>query len=259
MIIYKITNKVNGKVYVGQTSYSAEQRFVGHCINAFELNCDYFLSKALRKYGKENFSVEVLKEVDTKKEANFFEKYFIKQFNSNIREFGYNMTDGGEGGNTYLMKTSEEMDIIKSKISIANSGGNNGNAHHLYMKNILTDEVTYFGSSTLCDEFLKTQGIKIPRVALTRLKEVERFGFQTAVLGKYIFSNTEQFSPYSLVEPKQGSYRWRVEKDGEVVYYANTTEDLIQHFNWTMATYIKRSKKEGYDLIKLWSRKNEQL
>lgn len=46
------------------------------------LNYQYHLSKALRKYGKENFSIEVLKEVETKEDANFFEMYFIKSFNS---------------------------------------------------------------------------------------------------------------------------------------------------------------------------------
>jgi group I intron endonuclease len=60
MIIYKITNKVNGKIYVGQTTRSLEERWYGHCSTA---NQHGILGKALIKYGKENFRQEILEYV----------------------------------------------------------------------------------------------------------------------------------------------------------------------------------------------------
>lgn len=60
MEIYLITNLINGKQYVGQTIYTAEQRFKQH------LRGDLYIDKAIRKYGVENFKLEVLCRCKTK-------------------------------------------------------------------------------------------------------------------------------------------------------------------------------------------------
>ena len=66
--IYKITNKINGKVYVGQTIKNYEERFRQHRLN---YNKEYFsqivLYKAFKKYGIENFSFEMIEEVEKEK------------------------------------------------------------------------------------------------------------------------------------------------------------------------------------------------
>ena len=78
--IYKITNNINGKIYIGKTEFSVEKRFREHCLDykkeRFEKRPLY---SAMNKYGIENFSVETIEETDNPEER---EKYWIEYFGS---------------------------------------------------------------------------------------------------------------------------------------------------------------------------------
>ena len=93
--IYKITNLVNGKEYIGQTSLSIQERFKQHIHDA---NKGYYnhrpLYNAFNKYGIENFIVEELEECNTE-EVNQKEIEYINKFDTYSN--GYNATLGGEG------------------------------------------------------------------------------------------------------------------------------------------------------------------
>ena len=91
--IYKITNDINDKVYVGQTSGTLEERFKQHKkkINS-EDRKTYPLYNAMKKYGVEHFFIESLEETDNLQER---EQYWIKYFDSYNN--GYNATHGGDG------------------------------------------------------------------------------------------------------------------------------------------------------------------
>lgn len=108
-LIYKLQNKTNNKVYIGQTKFSLEYRLTnklcGHFVRAFEQNCRSALHAALRKYGKDNFIYEVIEERSndsfTSDEQmhewlDNREVYWIAQYNSTNRLFGYNSTTGGQ-------------------------------------------------------------------------------------------------------------------------------------------------------------------
>lgn len=83
--IYKITNKITGEVYIGKTTQTVEERFKKHCVSN---DCPK-LNKAILDYGRLNFEVETLEELNcTEQEANRCESEYIKQYNS-IQE-GYN-------------------------------------------------------------------------------------------------------------------------------------------------------------------------
>ena len=95
--IYKITNKLNNKVYIGQTVQKPIERFYQHCAK----KCDKYIlnmviHKAIFKYGKDNFTFEVIEEVP-KQQLNEREEYWIKYYNSYTD--GYNSTKGGQKGN----------------------------------------------------------------------------------------------------------------------------------------------------------------
>jgi group I intron endonuclease len=92
MIVYLITNLVNGKRYIGQTSRSLEWRW--H-IHQTRKGCRA-LRNAIDKYGANNFSMEVLFDVPTKELAGEFETEYISRYNTKAPN-GYNLTDGGEG------------------------------------------------------------------------------------------------------------------------------------------------------------------
>lgn len=97
--IYKITNKINNKIYIGKTSYSLEKRFQEHCRDSKKLELQNRpLYSAMRKYGIENFVIELIEECDDEN-VNARECYWIKYYNA--CHYGYNATLGGEGACIY--------------------------------------------------------------------------------------------------------------------------------------------------------------
>lgn len=99
--IYKITNQINNKVYIGQ-SVNIKKRFNQHKCAARDGENSYFY-QALRKYGVENFSFEVLEECP-KEKLNEREIYWIEYFHSTDRSKGYNISRGGDGFTLYDYK-----------------------------------------------------------------------------------------------------------------------------------------------------------
>lgn len=100
-IIYKITNKVNGKSYIGQTRYTLEFRWRQH----LHKKDNVYFHNAIKKYGAENFSLEVLEECDLDK-LNSREIFYIAKYNT--FENGYNLTLGGDGGRRLILDDKYE-------------------------------------------------------------------------------------------------------------------------------------------------------
>ena len=93
-VIYKITNKINGKVYIGQTVQDVKERFYQHCAEKCgEAVANMTIHKAIKKYGKQNFTLEVI-EIVNKSNLNEREIYWIQKYNSYYN--GYNSTKGGQ-------------------------------------------------------------------------------------------------------------------------------------------------------------------
>ena len=91
--IYKITNDINQKIYIGKTEFSIEKRFKEHCKDAFKPTEEKRpLYAAMRKYGIEHFHVELIEETNQPEER---EIYWIEQYHS--FKNGYNATLGGDG------------------------------------------------------------------------------------------------------------------------------------------------------------------
>ena len=96
MLIYKITNSKNSKVYIGKTIYTLKRRWKGHKVAA-KKGSETYLHKAIRKYGAAAFVPEIIKGgVRSEANLNRFERKFIKLYKSNNPDFGYNQTSGGE-------------------------------------------------------------------------------------------------------------------------------------------------------------------
>jgi hypothetical protein len=104
MIVYLITNKINGKKYVGQTSCSLEYRW--KCHKKISSGC-LLMRQAIKKYGEDNFDVKPI--VITNEEgANYYERQLIKIWNTKTPN-GYNLTDGGEGVLNPSVETRQRM------------------------------------------------------------------------------------------------------------------------------------------------------
>ena len=118
---------MNGKCYIGQ-SVNIERRFDEH--KKYTNRTGKYLHNSMNKYGVDNFSFEIIEECK-KSELSEREKYWISYYNSTSPN-GYNLTNGGDGGNTFQYRTKEQMEDTKRKISEVTSGENNGfyGKHH---------------------------------------------------------------------------------------------------------------------------------
>lgn len=95
--IYKITNDINDKIYIGKTDFSIEKRFKEHCKDAYKQHCEKRpLYAAMRKYGIDHFHIELIEETDNPDER---EIYWIGYFDGYT--LGYNATKGGDGRHLY--------------------------------------------------------------------------------------------------------------------------------------------------------------
>lgn len=96
MVIYKITNTLNGKMYIGQTRMGTGMRWNCHVCDAFRKGRQKALPlyRAFRKYGTSNFTIEVLELCVSLEHLNTREVFWIKELDS--RRNGYNLTDGGK-------------------------------------------------------------------------------------------------------------------------------------------------------------------
>ena len=112
LIIYMIKNKINGKIYIGQTKRSLDQRITGH-INSKN---NSYIGNALRKYGLENFDISIVDQAENNEVLNDKEMEYIKFYDCMIPK-GYNLTSGGEGIKDYIF--SEES---KDKMSNSHKG-----------------------------------------------------------------------------------------------------------------------------------------
>jgi len=96
--IYKIINNKNNMIYVGKTIKSIEERWKLHT-SCKKSQKNRYLYRAILKYGKDSFSIEIIETVENNKNLNEREKFWINELNSLIPH-GYNMTLGGDGGDT---------------------------------------------------------------------------------------------------------------------------------------------------------------
>lgn len=93
MVIYKITNNINGKAYIGQTIQDVQKRWKEHCKKCKSKVSA--ISDAIQRYGKDNFTFEIIEDYIMDIEVfNLLEKHYIEKFNT-LAPKGYNLTTGG--------------------------------------------------------------------------------------------------------------------------------------------------------------------
>lgn len=117
--IYKITNTVNGKVYIGQT-VNCKNRWSRHRSDAKHKpdGRNKHLTSAIVKYGIDNFTFEVLTKADTLEIADDLEIDYIKQYNATDPVFGYNKLPGGQGRRPMSEEMKKKLsDSLKGRIS----------------------------------------------------------------------------------------------------------------------------------------------
>ncbi len=117
MFIYKITNKVNNKIYIGKTEQKLEKRFQQH-IAVAKSNPKYHIHFAINKYGEKNFEIKTIETLDNSSDIFEREKYWINRYHSFNHDIGYNNTPLSMGGKRINPMSKE----TRAKISKAHKG-----------------------------------------------------------------------------------------------------------------------------------------
>lgn len=116
MIIYKATNKINGKAYVGQTVFSLKIRRARHINQTLNKQDNMYFHNALRKYGIKKFDWKILQKCDTIEELNRLEIHYIKLYDTFNN--GYNLTKGGNGSVGCIPSIETRQKISKAHIGM---------------------------------------------------------------------------------------------------------------------------------------------
>lgn len=139
--IYITTNNINNRKYIGQRKYYGNwQNYLGS---------GTILKNAIKKYGANNFTIEIIDRCYSKDELNKREKYWINHYNAIDDRLFYNIAKGGNGGDTYSGLSEEQLNIIKQKI--------NRNGEHNPMFNKKHKNETKNKMSIKAKERLKTK------------------------------------------------------------------------------------------------------
>lgn len=126
MLIYKITNRINNKIYIGQTTQTLSGKIHNYKSEVkFYKGNPRLIILAMRKYGFENFSFEIVEDnIQTKEELDEREIYYIRFFDCQIDNGkGYNLENGGNSA-------GKHPESVKKKIGLAQIGPKN----HMYGK-----------------------------------------------------------------------------------------------------------------------------
>jgi group I intron endonuclease len=132
MIVYLITNTLNGKTYVGQTTKTARHRWSTHKAAAKLAVNQYPIARAIRKYGSDNFTFEVLEEPVDFADLDMAERFWIRCYASQHPK-GYNLQSGGHKQHKHSEESKRKMSAsqrlrpppsqeTKDKISAAQKG-----------------------------------------------------------------------------------------------------------------------------------------
>jgi group I intron endonuclease len=116
MIIYKITNIINNKIYIGKTTKNINIRFNQHIKESKREHSNHYICRSIKKHGKENFIVETLETCNSFEELNSRERFWIRTLNCKAPN-GYNISDGGDGSNGHIMPLNS-----RKKLSLDRKG-----------------------------------------------------------------------------------------------------------------------------------------
>ena len=163
--VYRITDLINNKIYIGATTEGAGVRFIHH-IQRANSGSQYPIHRAIREHGKENFKVEILEMCDDLPSMNEKEAYWIAKLSSTNKEIGYNVKVGGG-----IRFQSEES---KAKISLIHKGKTAHNRTPILQYNTegrLIKEYNSISEATIETGITKTSILRVLNKQATRFSK----------------------------------------------------------------------------------------
>lgn len=277
--IYKITNLINGKIYIGKT-YSIRIRWSAHKSDARCYTPTTHLYRAMNKYGFKNFKIEELATFNTEKECLLAETAYIKKYHSNDRNIGYNLTEGGEGssgykhteetkklmgaikkitfvgennpffGKTHTPETRKKMSVAASK-RIGNKNPFYGKKHSEKSKQLMSNNQKG-KSASISSEDIKDIKYKKKTLKMTYKEIAVQYGMHWKTISKAARGNgayeVKKSKPLMRDNPKVRSVWLSEENIKDIKYKKNTLkmtykEIAIQYeMHWRTISEAARSK-----------------
>lgn len=215
--IYKITNTINGKCYIGQ-SVDLIKRIKKHIKTLINgTNRNEHLQNAYRTYGAGNFTIEIIEECD-EQHLDEREIFWIDFYKSYDKNYGYNKTKGGKGGNGYLEVLDEDgVNEIKRKQSESHKGERNP----LYNTYCYTDGVAIKYIKDEDRDKYESEGWR--RGVPDYVKEKEHcanLGTKNGFYGKHHAKETRE----KLSALRSGENNWNF---GKVIYHKGADQKYI--------------------------------
>ena len=223
--IYKIENLLNNKIYIGQ-SIDIFFRWKAHCYN-HNSNKVLAIDKAIQKYGKENFSFQII-ELCSQEQLNTQEIYYIEKFNTYFGD-GYNCTQGGQDCGHNLLKKKVIQTIIETGETIVfDSITDAARTYNISPINIsrVCNGLTY----SSCDSFwnfIDENGDKI--LTNRKLKNIKRVCCKNDKENK-IFDSIKDAAQFLLINRDELSnilYQGAIEINNYFVYFCDEKGDIL--------------------------------
>lgn len=161
--VYKITNKINNKKYIGITTKSIEERFKKHISAMNEKTNQIPIRSAMKEFGKDNFTIKEILITDCKEKALNLEKFYIKFYDS-INN-GYNIAFGGKGGDT--LTNNVNIESIKEKLRESKLGAKNHNSKEVLVEGNNGFRMV-FESAGETRRYFQSIGIKVAESSIKR-------------------------------------------------------------------------------------------
>lgn len=216
--IYKIENKINGKIYVGQ-SRNIDQRWYAH---KNELNrnkhCNEYLQNSWNKYGEESFEFSVLEECTIDK-LNDREIFWINKLYSNNHDYGYNLTDGGGGTSGHHWNDDEKEHLSETR-----------NRDEIVQLNLDGTLVNTWRSSSCASRTLNIPVSGIRQCALSSGDQYQCHGYIWLSSETY-YNDSFQIDEYikKYLSPKKRIKQFDLY--GNLIKIWNNTEEICHNFS----------------------------
>jgi len=209
--IYCITNLVDGKKYVGETMYP-EDRWSQHKRNinrTLDKVKQHPLVNAIRKYGANNFTFEVVAKYDSAEEALSHENYWIDHFQSRVTQHGYNLKDGGRGGSVFAESTLAKMSKQRKGKKASDRARNNMSA---------SSKAAW--ARRRAPRLLAVK--ELQSLGLYNFEIAKELGLSGGTVGKYL----KEMGLQSHVLTEKGKKDWVDKISGENHYHATRISDV---------------------------------
>jgi group I intron endonuclease len=266
MFIYKIKNTINGKIYIGYDSDSVVEnnRWKDH-LRSYLYDKRKVLYFAMKKHGVENFSVEVVEEVETFNELLDREIYYIDSFKSYQKEIGYNRTLGGDGGDTFSVRSIESQNQTRKKMkaSALNWWENVDSDSRKDLLRYLNREK--WKNSSPEERKLLTQHLHTQEIYQARAQTLKEFYSSNPDIKKQKGKDIKKWQEQNLEKVKEQnrinsakgaakvSKRLKVELEtGEVLYYPSKSEFQRKTGQWANIIIQKTQQGVFYNGYKIW-------